>query len=58
MQKAHPNFAFAPKSSLREASRAGRFAKRWHLSRPDPKRPQPLNTTAGFRIKTPPDKKM
>lgn len=51
MQKAHPIFSIARRSSLRMASRAGRFAKRWHLSRLPPSRPQPLNATAGFRLK-------
>jgi hypothetical protein len=58
MQKAHPTFSFAQKSSLREASRAGRFSKRWHLSRRQPARPQPLNTTAKFRDKISDGKKV
>ena len=58
MQKAHTIFSVVQKSSLRESSRAGRFSKRWHLSRPDPARPQPLNTTARFRKKTPDGKKI
>jgi len=53
MQKAHPILSFAQRSALREASRAGRFAKRWHLSRLLPPRPQPLNATSVFRLKTP-----
>jgi hypothetical protein len=50
MQKAHPTFTFAHRSSLREASRAGRFSKRWHLSRlPLPVfRPLPSGAIAGF----------
>ena len=57
MQKAHPTFSLSHKSSLREASRAGRFAKRLLLSRPPATRPQPLNATARFRIKPPTDRK-
>ena len=53
MQKAHPILSLAQRSALREVSRAGRFNKRWHLSRLLPSRPQPLNATAGFRLKTP-----
>jgi len=29
MQKAHPILSLAQRSALRQASRAGRFAKRW-----------------------------
>jgi hypothetical protein len=58
MQKAHPVLSLAQRSSLREVSRAGRFAKRWHLSRTPPSRPQPLNATARFRLKTMFGKKM
>ncbi len=57
MQKAHPTFSAAHRSSLRTASRAGRFAKRWHLSPASPPRPQPLNTTAPFRLKIPAGRK-
>jgi len=53
MQKAHPEFPPVRRSSIRAASRAGRFAKRWHLSPAPPARPQPLITTAPFRLKTP-----
>ena len=51
MQKAHPILLLAQRSALRQASRAGRFAKLWHLSRRPPSRPQPLNATAASRLR-------